>query len=830
MSTYSASWDLLHNIKYYKQEIYRLEETELSQLELSGFLYAGSKNGGPIAFMVDYTKAVKQTSMILSNRIYVFSSSGKLLGEIDTKDCGKVVDIGWDKEDRLICVSLDSIIHIFSMFGDELHSITVSKTSKMTSMVNLCKIWDTGVAILNEAGDILVADLFKKKSPALYKTIPFEKDIYDMDIIPAQFSNSRQPEVLLCSSTGELITCVDFESSVEYAIEPVVKLSLSPSGKILAYFTKNGKLVVTTLKHDQILLQFDTKGSCPTKLVWCGTDSILCYWEKKNLLLMIGPNDTYVQYQYGDTICLVPEIDGIRIISNQTCEFLSRVPDVIESIFEIGSDSPGAMLFEANQCFEQMDSRADKIIRVIKSDLSQAIKDCLIAAISEFDLERQNLLIKAANLGKTYLREFDHGYFAKKIKEIRILNQIRVYLVGIPMTYNEYKKIGIRNLIKKLLNHRNHLLAYEITRYLKLGSDKVLERWACDKIRYSERQADEDENIHDQIMKKIKQTKSKVSYVKIATVARDAGRKKLAIKLIIHDPRSSNQVPLLISMNKIEMALDEAINSRDDDLIYLVLFHLLNELKSLSITEKDLFSKLKNREKAIELLILYWKKNNDEKHLQMLLEGLERHRDIAALNIEKVLESDKIDFKTNTLKRASGKFEQDKNVFYKQMCEQQSKLIMVQHELELKKKRSIDFFGKSVNETISLLLQNRDQKMAYKIKKQFKVSDKRYWWIVISTYAKNRMWENLSLFADSKNSPIGYEPFVRVCLNQLSKKEAARYIPRIKNMKKRVDFYIKLEMFRQASDVAGQLKDDNILKQIQEAKEISKKLKKKQYK
>ncbi|KAJ6252243.1 vacuolar protein sorting vps16 [Anaeramoeba flamelloides] len=829
MSTYSTNWDLLHTVKYYKQEIYSLEKTELSQLELSGFIYAGSKNGGPIAFMVDFRKAVKKTSVILTNRIYVFSSSGSLLGEIDTKHCGKIIEIGWDKEDRLICVTLDSKIHIFSMFGDEIKEITVSKSLKITSSVYLCKIWGTGVAILNQAGDILVADLFKEKSPALYTTLSSDQEIYDMDIIPAQFSNSREPEVLLSTSDGELLICIDLEKQSLQAVGTVVKLSLSPSGKILAYFTQGGKLVVTTLTHDKILLQFETKSPCPTKLVWCGTDSILCYWEKKNLLLMIGPNDTFVRYSYGDSICLIPEIDGIRIISNDACEFLSRVPQVIQSIFEIGSDSPGSMLFEASQYFQQRDSRADKIIREISQELGEGINECLIAAIHEFDLKRQNLLIKAASLGKSYVRNFNHDYFAEKIKEIRILNQVRMYLIGIPITYNQFKKMGIDNVIIKLLNHRNHALAYEISKYLKLGSNKVLEKWACDKIKYSKSQSDEDEKIHDQIMEKLKETKSKVSFVEIAKVARDAGRESLAIKLIVHDPKSSNQVPLLLSMDKTEMALDEAISSGDNDLIYLILFHLLNEMSSSRITEKELFSKLQNREKAIQLLILYWKQNKDEKNLKKLLEALEKYDDIAVMHIEKNFKDHKkknVEDKIKNFKNASMKFEQSKKMIYKQISDEQIKLINVQLDLEKKKKNAIELKGKSVNETISALIKNRDPKTANKVKKQFKVPDKRYWWITISTLAQNRMWENLSMFAESRNSPIGYEPFVRVCLKNLSKKEAKRYIPKMKNIEKKINLYMELGMWKQATEGASILKDEELLKKILQAKEISKKNKK----
>lgn len=89
----------------------------------------------------------------------------------------------------------------------------------------------------------------------------------------------------------------------------------------------------------------------PEQIAWCGLDSVLLYWDE--MLLMVGPNGDPVQYMYDEPILLIPECDGVRILSNSTMEFLQRVPDSTVSIFQIGSTEPGALLYDALDHFDK---------------------------------------------------------------------------------------------------------------------------------------------------------------------------------------------------------------------------------------------------------------------------------------------------------------------------------------------------------------------------------------------------------------------------------------------------------------------------------------------
>lgn len=74
---------------------------------------------------------------------------------------------------------------------------------------------------------------------------------------------------------------------------------------------------------------------------------------------MVGPYGDPVRYIYDEPIILIPECDGVRILSNTSMEFLHRVPDTTVSIFQIGSTSPPALLYDA---LEHFDRRSAKVV------------------------------------------------------------------------------------------------------------------------------------------------------------------------------------------------------------------------------------------------------------------------------------------------------------------------------------------------------------------------------------------------------------------------------------------------------------------------------------
>ena len=86
-------------------------------------------------------------------------------------------------------------------------------------------------------------------------------------------------------------------------------------------------------------------------------------------------------------------------------------------------------------------------------------------------------------------------------QSLRVLNAVRDYHIGIPLTYAQYvvdwmifcninsfdlrfKRLTPDAVIDILIRRNHHLLAVRIADYLKVRSDKILIHWACAKVRW----------------------------------------------------------------------------------------------------------------------------------------------------------------------------------------------------------------------------------------------------------------------------------------------------------------------------------------------------------
>ena len=58
---------------------------------------------------------------------------------------------------------------------------------------------------------------------------------------------------------------------------------------------------------------------------------------------MVGPFGDWIKHTLEQKTVLVSEVDGVRLISAEQHELLSRVPDSLVDIFKIGSEEPGQL-------------------------------------------------------------------------------------------------------------------------------------------------------------------------------------------------------------------------------------------------------------------------------------------------------------------------------------------------------------------------------------------------------------------------------------------------------------------------------------------------------
>lgn len=142
-----------------------------------------------------------------------------------------------------------------------------------------------------------------------------------------------------------------------------------------------------------------------------------------------------------------------------------------------------------------------------------------------------------------------------------------------------------------------------------------------------------------------------------------------------------------------------------------------------------------------------------------------------------------------------------------ELCDDARKLLKQQQVISEKySSQATQFYGLSVHDTIKQLLNIGDIKLAEKMKSEYKVQDRRYWWLRIQVYADHFQWDELEKFSKSKKSPIGYEPFVEVCLKHNNIHEAKKYLAKCSSHKK-IKWFIRAGMVEEAALAALEQKD-----------------------
>ncbi|NWU93069.1 VPS16 protein, partial [Upupa epops] len=274
----------------------------------------------------------------------------------------------------------------------------------------------------------------------------------------------------------------------------------------------------------------------PRQMVWClrprsRQRALVMAWDRQ--LMVVGNSTESIQFVLDEDSHLVPELDGVRILSRSTHEFLHEIPEASQEIFRIASMAPGALLLEAQKEYEKESQKADEYLREIKDQqlLPDAVSQCIEAAGYEHEPHTQKSLLRAASFGKCFLDRFPAESFVRVCQELRVLNAIRDYQIGIPLTFTQYKRRTIEVLLDRLVLRRLYPLAIRICEYLRLpetrGVSRILAHWACYKVQQKDKS---DEEVAQAINQKLGDTPG-ISYAEIAARAYDCGRTELAIKV-----------------------------------------------------------------------------------------------------------------------------------------------------------------------------------------------------------------------------------------------------------------------------------------------------------
>ncbi|PIA17177.1 vacuolar sorting-associated protein, partial [Coemansia reversa NRRL 1564] len=808
-------WHALQDTFYRKHRLYQMQWAEL---DLSKFRIAASSFGGPIALVRDERQLLEAGSMpVLDTAIHVYSASGHVIGRIEYEG-PHIAGLCWtsSEEEQLICVQEDGNVRVFSLSGREPVSFSLGVDPKEKGIID-CRFWDQGfVAMTSDFRLIYIADINEPK-PRMLADPGINEPPHCWAVVPPQVTLSRHVEVLM--AVGHTILAVDAASMQDQLLEqgPYACISISPNGRLAALCSASGRMQVVSIDFQRSFSELDRSNKAdtsssieqemiiPLDMAWCGSDAVLANFGTEAVL--VGPFGDSLSFIYEAAVHLVQELDGVRIFNASVHEFISRVGEDSRNVFQIGSTAPAALLYDASDGLVRAHSaRADEIVRSIGDEMTMAVDTCIAAAGAEPVVEFQQQLLRAASLGKSFLTTFNGDKLVDMCRCLRIVNNLGAYAVGLPVSLVQFQSLPLEQWVARLLNRNLHRLALQLCTYAEAPSDQVYVHWACAKIRASTL---DDDALYRVLNEKL-QTHLLSSYVDVAEVANRCGYRRLAIRLLQHEPRAASQVPLLISMGQDDAAMDAAVRSGDADLVYFVIFHLF---KGMALA--DFFHAITRIPIAARLFEKYCMETGSP-----VLEDY-YFQDDAFVKSARLIIIDNLEQKDGArllanLKVALKILYNDKTSVRETRCmEAQIKLLEIQRQLD-RDSSGDSFIGLTLNQTIARCLREGNYTRANKLRGDFNIPEVRFYWIKLRALVQRRDWSELARLANARKSPIGYRPFVDECITALQFQEAARYIPKCDN-KDRPLLFLRIGFFREAAEAAMQTRDVDTLRQIHDA-------------
>uniref|UniRef100_A0A674PM93 Vacuolar protein sorting-associated protein 16 homolog n=1 Tax=Takifugu rubripes TaxID=31033 RepID=A0A674PM93_TAKRU len=801
MTFITANWNPLGDAFYRKTELYDMC-WDLKDA-LRDCLVAAAPYGGPIALL----RKPLRCSPSSRPQLEIYSASGFAITSFPWKS-GPLVHLGWTITDELLCIQEDGSVLIYDLFGSFKRHFSMGQEVVQNHVLE-AKVFHspfgTGVAIISGSSHFTLATNVDELK---LRRLPEVPGLQGKPLCWAVLVQDRQIKVLL-SSGPELYILDDTSCSEVHPpwLSPqagsIIHMSVSFSYKYLALFTDTGHLGPVDSPLDSY--QIPPQSVCPyiclpnsLYLYRCRRPnsqqpSVVLLWDR--LLMVAGVCNDTIQFPIEDQCVLVGEMDGVRILSTRSHELLQEVPLVCQDIFKIASMAPGALLLEAHREYEKSSQKADEYLRELKeqSMLEEAVKQCVGAARYEYDPQTQKSLLRAASFGKCFLADFSADPFVETCRELRVLNAVRVSSVGLPLTYPQYPRMHV--LTDRLVYRQLYPLAIKVCHYLKIpdyhGVSRVLRHWASCKVQQKDLS---DEAIAKAVCAKVGDSPG-FSYSHIAAKAYECGRAELAIKLLDFEARSGEQVPLLLKMKRSHLALSKAVESGDTDLVYMVVTHLKNEMN-----RGDFFMTLRNQPVALSLYKQFCKLQEQET-LKDLYNQDDDHQELANYYVAASYREKRMDIRLSLLQSAVDEYNKAKNDFA-------AKVNLWKNSFNTLSTLINPLRPPRLFVCLFFLLSSGFHKQAEQLYRDFKVPEKRYWWLKLKSLAKKEEWEELEKFSKTKKSPIGYLPFVEVCMKRNNKYEAKKYVSRVMPEQK-VRAHLAISDLEGAADAAIERRNES---------------------
>jgi len=782
MSEVTSNWVSLCDSFYDKVELYSgvFSSITTTSLVVSG-LY-----GGPV---ISLDRGV----------VTIFTSSGEQVSAWKWNN-SPAVAAGWSDLEEALFVLEDGTVLIYTMFGMFKSTFSMGQEAKDIKILS-AKIFPshsgTGVAVLTTTHRFYLVSS---------TTEPRVRKLYDCGELPAPggwtpLAYDRQSKLVVGRGNELVLLSHNDMSVLELQPDPstgsqakVVLVATSHSQTKLASVLDTGMVWLGTLARKLTSHQLEV---VPTAVAWCGEEAVLLTLDTGCALLLHTSGETETIFQPAP-LTIVQECDGVRILSQGFHDLIHKVDTPVMEIYRIASMSPGSILLMASQAFSAKSHKADEYIRMISDTLSLAVSQCISAAGSLFQAAHQKELMKAAKFGVAFLSGSSSDSFYQQCSTLKLLNCVRHYKVGLPLTITQLTSLSRPVLMDRLIARRLFPLALEISQFLKLspgeGRSRVLAHWAIYKVETSNT---EEAETARQVSSRLGLS-SDISYSDIAEKAAECGKKQLAVQLLEHEVRADRQVPLLLKLGQGAPALRKAIYSGDTDLIYHVILALQKQHSTA-----DFHMIMRQDPVGSKLYTLYCKQYSPAG----LADWLQQEDDYGSMARQTFIESysvSRLETRLAGLVTAQEQFKRGREDFNQSMADETHRLLKYQAGLE--EKLGKPFTDLSLHDTLSMLLEQKEMKLADKLKSEFKISERKYFWLKVRAFGSSKQWGELSNLARGKKSPIGFGPFIDQCLQQGEKAQAVKFLPLL-TMEERLNYTVKLDMLQEAADAAFSLRN-----------------------
>jgi hypothetical protein len=604
------------------------------------------------------------------------------------------------------------------------------------------------------------------------------------------------------------------------------------------------------------LCEFDARngGEAPSGMAWCGADAVVLHWP--DALLMVGPFGDAVRWPLDAPAALVPECDGLRVLTAEAHTLLRRVPEPLARCAGVGSTAPGAMLADALDAFDRGSARADEALRAVGDALGDAAADCLAAALHAWEPSQQRALLRAAAFGAAHVPLAARrpavaaaaggalGPYADVCRTLRVLNAVRHHATGgIPLTGAQFAALpgGPGGLVGRLLAAHRHLLALRLCDFLGLPPSRVLLHWAAAKMGAS--LALSDRQLLDVLMDKLRGCPG-IPFGDVASEAYRRGRPRLAALLLDYEQRSGEQVPLLTSMGEDDRALAKAVESGDTDLMYLAVFNLYRKQPSFATFAEC----VARRPEARNLFVAYCRRTDRELLKSFLYAAGDAagtadailHEALAGLAASPggappssaeegaaspesaaggVAALDPL-VAGKLLEQAAELYGKCKLDFAAWAVADAARLLKAQLELEYsgsgaRPRRppgaAYAYLGLSLSETVYRALLEGHAKAAAKLRADFRLSERAWAWLRARAAVARADWDALAALAEEKKPPMGHAALVELALDAGAPKvELVRLIGRVPDAAARAEWFTAAGLMLQAQAAAAEATEASV--------------------